>query len=281
MCRFVAYLGKTDILLGELLEKPENSLISQSRQAQKDTHNINADGFGLAWYNKEVSPEAGIFRSTQPAWNNSNLRHLSSKVKSNCFLGHVRDSTVGDVTVNNCHPFAYQQYSFVHNGTIAHFEKVRRALMQELDDEIFSKVKAQTDSEHLFFLIMQFLKNDPNHSLEQAVLKTFQWIVNFQEKSDAEHFSRLNIVITDGEELISTRFVTKEQPAFSLYYAVGKTLKLSSAVPKMVGGSTQNTVIVASEPLTDCGQGWQEVPVNHYLIKKPNESLACKAFSLL
>lgn len=33
MCRFVAYLGKKPIILNEILDAPENSLINQSRQA--------------------------------------------------------------------------------------------------------------------------------------------------------------------------------------------------------------------------------------------------------
>jgi glutamine amidotransferase len=158
MCRLVAYLGVKPILLGELIEKPENSLINQSKSAKNGCHIVNADGFGLSWYDQEVDNKPGIFKSIQPAWNDKNLSHIAQKVASNCFLGHIRASTIGDVTFNNCHPFSYQEYSFAHNGTIRQFEKLRRDLINFIDEELFLSIKAQTDSEHLFFLIMHFLK---------------------------------------------------------------------------------------------------------------------------
>ena len=155
MCRFVAYLGKKSILLNELLVKPKNSLINQSRDAKEGRLGLNADGFGLGWYSHEIDKIPGVFKSTQPAWNDNNLKHLANKIKSSCFLAHVRASTVGDIVLNNCHPFSYHEYAFVHNGTIRFFDKIKRQIINELDDIIFSEIKAQTDSEHLFFLIMQ------------------------------------------------------------------------------------------------------------------------------
>ena len=108
MCRLIGYRGKTSISLSELIEKPENSLIKQSLETKLGKKGINADGFGISWYNQDIDNTPGIFKSTQPAWNDNNLKHLCNKLLSNCFLGHVRASTVGDVTINNCHPFSYK-----------------------------------------------------------------------------------------------------------------------------------------------------------------------------
>jgi ergothioneine biosynthesis protein EgtC len=274
MCRFVAYSGVNPILLKEIIADPENSLINQSKQAREGLHGINADGFGIAWYNQNIDPTPGVFKSIQPAWNDRNLHHIVRKIETNCFLGHVRASTVGDVTLNNCHPFTYENYSMVHNGTIRQFLALRRDLTDELDDVFFNHIKAQTDSEHLFALIMNFLHKDPARSLEQAVKKAFIWVEKNQAKRDEEHFSRLNIGITDGKEMIITRYVTKGYDPLSLYYA-SKTYR-SDSTPT-TSCDTLRT-LVASEPLNDFAHDWTEVPSNHYLHITPDHQMVIKGF---
>ncbi|CCB88904.1 class II glutamine amidotransferase [Simkania negevensis] len=265
MCRFVAYIGNHPILIKDLIETPSNSLIKQSREAKHGLHGLNADGFGLAWYNKEIEPSPGIFKSVQPAWNDKNLHHLSNKIMSNCFLGHVRASTVGDVVVNNCHPFSYKEYSFVHNGTIRFFEKVHRKLINELNDGFFNLLKSQTDSEVLFFLIMQFMQKHEGSTLETAVIHVFNHVLELQKNNDDDHFSRLNIVITNGSEMIATRFVSKNHDPLSLYYTTHGLLE-------------RRSILVASEPLDDLEHDWIEIPTNHYLIISPNLSHEIKTF---
>ncbi len=278
MCRFVAYIGNTPILLKELLEAPKNSLINQSKQAKEGLHGINADGFGVAWYDHGVESTPGVFKSIQPAWNDSNLDHLARKVKSNCFLGHVRASTVGDVTLNNCHPFTCGDYSFVHNGTIRHFSDTRRALTTELEDVFFNEIHAQTDSEHLFALIMHFLHLDEKRSLEGAVKQSFEWVRKNQEGMDAEHFSRLNICLTNGKEMIATRYVTKGIEPLSLYYATKHfDAPFSESTPEETPDSSEYTVI-ASEPLSDYAKEWKEVPNNHYLYINETHQMHVKSF---
>ena len=161
MCRLVGVMSRRAIVMADILEGPENSLISQSKAAREGLHGINADGFGVAWFDHSFDQEAGAFKSIQPAWNDSNLRHLISKIRSNCFIGHVRASTVGDVAFSNCHPFTYQQCAMAHNGTIREFASLRRQVLAELDDDIFENVKGNTDSEHFFALIMQYYYAEP------------------------------------------------------------------------------------------------------------------------
>ena len=255
MCRFAAYFGHEEIVLDELLSKPKNSLIKQSHEAREGIHGINADGFGLAWYNFDISPAPGIFKSTQPAWNDNNLIHISQKIKSPCFLAHVRASTIGDVNQNNCHPFSFEEYSMVHNGTIRNFEKYKKRLIDSIEENLFLQIKGNTDSECFFFLIMHFLRQKNN--LVLSVKKAINWIANIQENCDG--FSRINIVITNGNELMATRFVSKGEKSLSLkYYSKSKEHnKISS-------------LILSSEALSDDDKLWQELPENHYIFLNKN-----------
>jgi len=81
----------------------------------------NADRFGVGWYGREHKP--GVYRSTQPAWNDANLRDLSFQIASPLFLAHVRRSTGTPVQTPNCHPFRHENWLFVHNGLLRGFQK--------------------------------------------------------------------------------------------------------------------------------------------------------------
>ncbi|MGB4191838.1 MAG: class II glutamine amidotransferase [Rickettsiales bacterium] len=251
MCRFVAYIGEEALLIANLLVNPKNSLVKQSKSAHNDQHRVNADGFGMAWYNFKVNNEPAIFKSIQPAWNDSNLISLSKTIESKCFMGHIRASTIGDVSNRNCHPFFYKEYTMVHNGTIDNFNKIRRSLMEQLSDEFFLSIKGNTDSECLFFLIMEYVHSGSGMPLAEAIKKAFEWINNAQDEADS---SRLNIVITNGKEMIATRFSSKDSKILSLSY-----LKRND-----------KSFIIASEPLDDHVNEWCELPVNHYLSIKNN-----------
>ena len=249
MCRFVSYIGKDPLLIGDLLIRPENSLIKQSKNATKDQYKLNADGFGVAWYDHAVSNKPAIFKSIKPAWNDNNLIHLSNIVKSKCFIAHIRASTIGDVAERNCHPFLYKEYTMAHNGNIDNFNDIRRLLYVQLSDEFFLSIKGNTDSECLFFLIMEYVHAGSGMSLAAATRKAFKWIIEAQKAQGKDDYSRLNIVISNGDEILATRFVTKGNKAFSLSYSI----------------ESDNSLVISSEPLDDHFAEWSDVPVNHYI----------------
>jgi hypothetical protein len=79
MCRWLAYSG-APVLLEDLLHKPKNSLVVQSLHSQLGAETTNGDGFGVGWYGAGASP--GVFRSTEPAWNDRNLRELAGQIRA-------------------------------------------------------------------------------------------------------------------------------------------------------------------------------------------------------
>ena len=186
MCRFVAYLGINPIALARIIDYPSHSLIKQSRRAQLGKHNINADGFGIGWYNHNIDPTAGVFKSTQPAWNDQNLHHIVDKIQSTCFIGHIRASTVGNVDQLNCHPFSFDNLLFAHNGTIKDFAAIKRKLLRSLCDLSYFSIHGETDSEYFFALFhhilhSHFKKRGLNEMLN-ALLHTIETINAMQKK---------------------------------------------------------------------------------------------------
>ena len=285
MCRFIAYLGKTPVILKEILDTPENSLINQSRRARGGKFGLNADGFGIGWYNHTIDHSPGVFKSTQPAWNDENLQHIAAKIKATCFVGHVRASTVGDVNTFNCHPFTYRQFSFVHNGTIYGFDQLKRELRKLLNDDMFELIRGQTDSEHFFALLMDTLyqnQNTDTFTLEQLV-DAFQLTINkvrtLQTELGIELVARINIVITDGKKMLATRYISdKNKNALSLYYAAGDYIDNKHG-PGVMHSVSKNpsALLIASEPLTNYAEEWEEIPVNHMLLIDEDLTISLKA----
>ena len=60
MCRWIAYLG-APIPMERLIFAPANSLVEQSRAAEECKTVVNADGFGVAWYDHLPDKEKMIY----------------------------------------------------------------------------------------------------------------------------------------------------------------------------------------------------------------------------
>ena len=67
-------------MIEDLLYKPQNSLVVQSLHSQLGAETTNGDGFGVGWYGDQPTP--GVFRSTEPAWNDRNLHELAGQISS-------------------------------------------------------------------------------------------------------------------------------------------------------------------------------------------------------
>ena len=91
MCRWLAYCGEP-LRPSELILHLQHSLIAQSLDSPLGAETVNGDGFGFGWYPADPPGDnvPGIFRSTEPAWNDQNLRELTQAIESPLFFSHVR-----------------------------------------------------------------------------------------------------------------------------------------------------------------------------------------------
>ncbi len=284
MCRFAAYIGKP-IVVDELLFKPVNSLVKQSIRARETDEPLNGDGFGLGWYAHEIDYTPALFTSVQPAWNDRNLLYISPKIRTHCLMAHVRAASAGGVSMLNCHPFHYKRLLFMHNGNVGGFNKIKRHIRHELPDHIYNWLKGETDSEHFFALFLHiFEQQNSEHTVEglaRALKTTFRRIVTLQKKYEvADEPSYLNIVITDGLNLITSRCASEGAPhPPTLYYSAGSQYEYHDGVCHMhptVGGQNEALLIV-SEKLTNYAAEWKEIPLNHLLLVRQDLSIELKA----
>ena len=176
MCRLLGYTGPA-MVMADILIKPNNSLVSQTRTGQGyhpgeqgARQEVDGDGFGVGWYPRHLQPNATRFVSVHPAWNDANLRHLAAHICSPLFLAHVRAASGTPVQRTNCHPFAFENWLFQHNGSVPGFTQVKRRLVLDVDPGFFPHIEGSTDSELLFHLALTFgLQDDPQGAMERMV----------------------------------------------------------------------------------------------------------------
>lgn len=270
MCRLLAYHG-IPITMDMLLYQPRNSLIKQSYNAKELEEPLNGDGFGVGWYVREIDPTPAVFTSVSPAWSNRNLRLLSPKIRSTCFFAHVRAASMGDTSDANCHPFHYDRWMFMHNGTIEGFPQIKRKIRARLSDARYNWLRGQTDSEHFFALLLDQMLDEqdkPKMGLAEAMGATIRLVESFKKDQQISDPTWLNAAITDGEEVVVSRYVSdpKEDP-LTLYYSAGARYECKEGVCEMVRGDPkQKAALVVSEKLTDLTSDWQLVKANHLVI---------------
>lgn len=237
----------------------------------------NADGWGLGFYTPELGASPFLYTNTIPAWNDIRLPQLASHNTSHLVFAHVRATTEGSTSLENCHPFVHNSLMWMHNGGLGAWSYIRRRLGERLADRWFSGVKGGTDSEWAFALFMDSMERmgvDPSAEpedgfgpavMKKALLKTID-IINelidtipektiYEEKVDTR--SLLNFCVSDGHTIICTRYINSStDQGASLYYSTGTDWK-----NRQNSGDGENynmerrdrgadVVLVASEPLS-------------------------------
>lgn len=271
MCRFTFYQGRP-IILSSLITEPKHSLINQSFGAKERDEPLNGDGFGLAWYNFNISENPAYFKSISPAWSNNNLQEICRVIETSCVLAHVRAATQGlTVSESNCHPFKWKELAFMHNGDIGGFQKIKRHLIHTLSDEAFHHIKGSTDSEHFFAVFIdEYQKNENMEQwdrLASSMMGAIRRVIALIDKhADGEH-SYMNMVLTNGRLAVAVRFTTdKQEHADSLYMNLGKNYVCEDGVCYMLDpGEREKAVIISSEPLSK-DDGWEPIPVNSMVL---------------
>jgi predicted glutamine amidotransferase len=270
MCRFIGYLGN-DILLADILVRPENSLIRQSYKARERPEPLNGDGFGLGWYTPEINGEPCVFTAITPAWSNRNLLNLVEHTKSGCFFAHVRAASPGmRVSEVNCHPFQYGRFLWMHNGTIEGFDLIKRRLRHSLPDEIYQSINGTTDSEHAFAVFLNLLDEKTEATsaayLADGLVKTIWQLEGWAADAGIKKPSIYNFAVTDGQNMATIRYVsdTHIEP-ISLYVSKrGKCQSFHGGWETMTDCFAETCgIVISSERLTDQGEGWTRVAPNH------------------
>jgi len=256
MCRWLAYSG-SPIEVSRLIFDLDHSLIDQSLSARSDAATTNGDGFGIGWYDHCDSP--GLYKHTQPAWNDSNLKDLACHVRSHMFVAHVRAATGTAIQQTNCHPFRYGRWILVHNGRIRGFRRIKRQLAMAVPEELYPEIQGTTDSELMFYLALGF-------GMEENVLEGVSRMVGYVERvgqaAGIDHPVQMTLGIADGERLHAFRYST-EHSSRTLFHSKSVSALRELVPPQFhnqLEGFSEDARAIVSEPLTRLRDPWEEIP---------------------
>lgn len=258
MCRWAAYFGP-ETFLEDIISCPCHSLVAQSHDAHEAKTRTNGDGFGVAWYGNRTEP--GLYRDILPAWSDQNLHSLARQIRSRLFLAHVRASTGGLTSRSNCHPFVSGRWSFMHNGQIGNFERLRRRLESHLSDDVYNQKHGATDSELIFLLLLEFgLDGDPVGAMQRMV----SVVVEEAKRAGVPPFLRLTAAFSEGHQLYAIRYATD---------AFAPTLYTATLAPS-------SGICVVSEPLDGEAANWMAVPANSFVTVTKRGRIAIEPFEV-
>lgn len=289
MCRLLSYLGvRTSI--DPFLYLTDNSLIKQTYRPQMMDfmRMLNLAGFGMSVWNKEsyLPNEPYIYKTTQLPFFDKNLKSLAIKLRADCFIAHIRGvlfDTNEVVTYHNVHPFLFTGHHLVlaHNGTLTGLDEIKRDLLNLIKPEIAIHITGTTDSEWIYALFLsQFLHIEDELDIEKvttALINTLKILRKLRKKHNINLNSPLNLYISNGEFLVATRFafdygvfpqhLNKAHMAYhSMWYTFGNEYLKTNDNGYQMSSGKRESLILASEPLTQNATTWLEVP-EYSLIK--------------
>jgi glutamine amidotransferase len=198
MCRFVAYVGRP-ITLEALLVEPEHSLFRQSWAPREQRHGVvNADGFGVGWWDLTRRQEPARYRRALPMWQDRSFASMAGVIASTAVVAAVRSATPPlPVEESGTPPFADGRYLFAHNGAIEGYPQgVGERLRRSLPVERAVRIEGVSDSELLFALALARI--DRGASLVGALVDVVATVRR-------ESGGRLNMVLCDGVSIAATR----------------------------------------------------------------------------
>jgi predicted glutamine amidotransferase len=254
MCRWLAYSG-SPVLVEDLLYKPKHSLIVQSMHSTMGAEATNGDGFGVGWYGDPETP--GVFRSTEPAWNDRNLRDLAAHISSPRVFAHIRAAIGSPVQQTNCHPFRQGRWLWMHNGYLDGFHAMKRDLALAVDPDRYADMEGTTDTEMLLFLALTFgLEEDAPAAVARAV----GLVEEVAQRHGIGFPMQGTIATTDGATTWAFRY-SSEGRSRSLFHSTDiSTLKRQYPENLTLHELSDDARIVVSEPLGELRGAWREVP---------------------
>ena len=234
MCRILGYLGP-QIPIEQLVLAPQHSMEVQSYQPKElDSAVLNGDGFGLGWHGTpDQAGEPYVYRNILPMWNDRNLADMCRYIRTHSFVVNLRSATHKmPLDLSNCQPLKYKDVLFVHNGLIENFfESAQRPIREKLCDRAYRGIEGNTDSEHIFALLVHHLEIEPGLDLAEALRRTVEDLEVIIQKANVRMAA--NIILATGDRLVALRY-DNQQKAPSFYM-----LKNSAQFP--------NSIILTSE----------------------------------
>ncbi len=269
MCRMFAFMSRVSLKVQRSLVKAENALQAQSRG--------HPHGWGIAYYLAgERQPHQ--VKSIEAAFTDERFTRVSEFLTSHAVVAHVRKATVGELALENTHPFEHDGWSFCHNGTIFGFREFEDEVRTRIHPRFLPRIGGNTDSEHFFYLVLSALERvgldveHPTGKLPEgtgdALSELMLWLRELSQESGAdEREPMMNFVLTNSRVLLAHRF--NGGLSFSTQKKRCADFDICPIAEKVCFGPRRTGirhthVLIASDP-TSPDDVWEEIPNRGWL----------------
>ncbi|NVI86630.1 class II glutamine amidotransferase, partial [Actinomadura sp. BRA 177] len=218
-------------------------LLDAPRSLRAQSHRMQ-HGAGLGWFSLGGEPVRD--RAPLAAFENADFDLHARNVPSHTFVAHVRDASVGGLTVHNCHPFVMRDRLFAHNGVVKGLD----ALRTWLTEVERAHVAGETDSELVFAYLTAEIRRrgDTTAGIIEAVRRIGAELPVFA----------LNLLIAEAGRLWALRY-----PESNELWVLSPD-RGGATAPGDSPGSVP-AVVIASEPMDD-RPGWRLLAPGELLV---------------
>ncbi len=236
MCRLLGIVTASPYEFGLVLREAPRSMAVLSRE--------HRDGWGIATHAGMRGYGWELHRSVRTADDDPAFAKQAEGARGRVIIAHVRQRTVGALSLANTHPFRQGDWVFAHNGTVKDVGYVAA----HASPERLSERAGDTDSE-LFFAFLLTRLDEADVSQEPASRRTDDVIRRaVLEVTARPDFGSLNFLLSNGTSLYTSRF---GRPLHLLERSPAVGGELDGALSGPVPIDQRRCVAVASEPLTD------------------------------
>ncbi|WP_240808459.1 class II glutamine amidotransferase [Actinomadura geliboluensis] len=236
-------------------------LLDAPRSLRAQSHRMQ-HGAGLGWFSLGGEPVRD--RAPLAAFENADFDLHARNVPSHTFVSHVRDASVGGLTVRNCHPFVMNDRLFAHNGVVKGLD-VLRTWLTEIER---AHVAGETDSELVFAYLTAEIRRrgDTTAGIVEAVRRIGAELPVFA----------LNLLVAEAGRLWALRYPESNElwvlsPDRGGASEPGRPAGGPGAVDGGPGRASAGgpgpvpAVVIASEPMDD-DPGWRLLEPGELLV---------------
>jgi predicted glutamine amidotransferase len=266
MCRHYCFRANAETKVECTLIRAQNALLYQSRADRRGV--AHPDGWGVAVYQNS---RPTVERRAAAAYEDMHFSTTAERVYAETVVAHVRKATVGEPSLANTHPFTHACWTFTHNGTVTGFRHLQKRLIHETAAELRGCRQGTTDSEQMFYWLLTRMAaagispdgpcND-RRALVAVVSESLSTLAALCEETSPPQPERLNILLTDGDIVIATRWNN------TLYWVYREDVHDCEicGIPHVHEHpvAEYRAVVIASEPVSD--EEWQELPDRSLLV---------------
>jgi glutamine amidotransferase len=259
LCRFYALRATAPTAAHCCLVEAPNSLLTQSRHDLRGFE--HADGWGNAAHGGaggEAAQDAAgwaVERHADPAHGGVRFRAAAARTCATTVMAHVRRATVGEVAIENTHPFRHGGWTFLHNGTVPYFAEIQDELLAELPAAHRAGIAGRTDSEHLFHFILASHEQTPERPLLLTLQQALERVIHWCRARGQEPHLGLNVLLSDGTQMVGSRW----QRTLHWLERAGRAVCPVCGRPDAADATDDyRALLIASEPITH--ETWPEMP---------------------